>query len=268
MKSLNLMTGLLLCGLMSAQTRASAVTSDNPYVQVITNRNPFALKPPPDPISLVPQAPPPALPSVKLVGITTIMGGKRALLRVARPARPPAPAAEIPLTLREGGPTEEGVRIVEINVAAATVKIQNQGTEQMLSMEKDAPPASAGPAPGVPVPGIPVPPPNPASGIPVPVPAAAPSGGGITAIPRTLRTKAETSAASSSAGIVGAGPSGIAKSELPPVPSAEEQVILMEAWRIRDADKIASGDLPPYPPTELQEIMEQEAAGELALPGF
>lgn len=247
---------LALCSLLLAALPASALTA-NPYVSAITNRNVFSLKSAAD-LEAAKPPPPPNIPAVKLAGITTIMGGKRAILRVPRAARPPIPATEISLMLKEGAPAEEGVKVLEINIAEATVRIDNNGTVQTLDLEKDAPKG----APAAPVaPAIPVPAVQPGS-IPVPRPA----GGGLTGITRPVRGGGPAMTGDNpglgAGGMMGAGPTGIAKPEAQPVPSAEEQIIMMEVWRERDKDKIAAGDLPPYPPTELTPLVNGEESGQ------
>jgi hypothetical protein len=235
-----------------------ALTAGNPYVSSITNRNVFALKPPPDPASLIPQAPPPNIPPVKLAGITTLLGGKRAILRVTRPARPPAPAGEESLMLAEGAPAESGVQVLEINIAAATVRISNNGTTQTLDLEKDAPKSAPAPAPNpaIPVPG------RPGGAIPVPQPAVAPAGG-VGAVPRPMRGAGPGMAGTTdnSAGIMGAGPSGIAAPQAPRPLSLEEQEVIIEATRVSDPDVA-----PILPPTGLGELLDAEQSGTPAAP--
>jgi hypothetical protein len=240
-----------------------ALTAGNPYVSSITNRNVFALKPPPDPASLIPQAPPPNIPPVKLAGITTLLGGKRAILRVARPARPPAPAGEESLMLAEGAPAESGVQVLEINIAAATVRISNNGTQQTLDLEKDAPKSAPAPAPNpaIPVPG------RPGGAIPVPPPAAAPAGN----VARPMRGAGPMAAGDlGSTGVPGAGPAGMATPQAAPPPAyttVEEQEVLMELERDRTAAAVAAGELPPLPPTSIQQDLQTEQQAEQSAGG-
>lgn len=232
--------------MLAAVSTGWALTADNPYVGTITNRNLFNLKAPPDP-SQVPTAPPPQVPNVLLAGITTLMGGKTALLRIPRPARPPEPAKEVSVILAEGAPAEEGVQVLEINVAAGTVKISNNGTLQTLDIEKNAPKAAAAPAaaPGAPVPGA-----KPVLPLPLPAPAANAAPGSVTSIGRPLRS---TGALSSSGGVVGAGPSALPTQASPsatPALTADEQQVLIELNRDKTREAVANGDLPPLPPTD------------------
>lgn len=64
--------------------------------------------------------------------------------------------------------------------------------------------------------------------------------------------------AGNSGAVIGAGPAGIPQQTEPQAITYEEQVIMIEANRIRDKERVESGDLPPYPPTDFTEIIEQE----------
>ena len=240
MKQNNLTRACVLGGLLAGTQIAPAFTADNPYLTTITNRNLFKLLAPPDPASLIPVVAAPPLPNVLLAGITTLMGNTRAVLRVPRAARPPEPAKEISLFLSAGGPAEEGVRVLEINVAAGTVKIENNGTVQDLDITKNAPKSAAAPPP------VPMPPPQPGVGGPVPPPAPA-----VTSNVRPVR---------SSGTVIGSGPGQLgnpANDAVQPV-SAEVAAIVFESWRMRDQDQINAHIMPPYPKTELSEALEQE----------
>lgn len=158
------------------------------------------------------------------------------------------------MILAVGEPAQGGVQVLEINVATATVKIDNSGTIQTLDLEKNAPKAAAAPPPGV----MPVPTGNPRSGLPMPVPApaAAAAPNSITAIGRPLR--GQNPAGSSSSSILGAGPSGLpspaaqaAAAAAAKQLTAEEQIVMMEVERERTKDKVAAGLMPPLPPTAL-----------------
>jgi len=270
MRTLNLLLLALLCAVLGGSERALAVTSDNPYVHPITNRNLFSLKAPTRPEDNLPPAPPPNIPKIQFVGITTIMGGKRAILRVPQPARPPEPAGERSLMLTENGPSEEGVKVLEINIAAGSVKINNHGLIQTLDLENDAPKSAPARAPGA---GIPVPGQNPAGAIPVPrVSSSGSPAGGFASFARPVRG----ASAAASGGVVGAGPSGIANvsaaaavpasgggwsgpglsggGQANPGMSPEEQQVIIEANRVTDPDQA-----PILPPTPLGDILQEEA---------
>ena len=175
---------------------------------------------------------------------------------------PPEPPKEVSLILAEGGPAEEDVQVVGIDVAAGTVNILNRGMPQLLDITKDSPPPKAGGAPapapgGAPKPGIPIPPP--------PMLGGGPGAGGIVVPPRPMRG-AEASganpagldaqiAASSPAGVGWTGgklgqPGGGA---VPPPMSREEQEILIEVRR-----EMGSEDAPILPPTTLRQLINQE----------
>jgi hypothetical protein len=133
---------LLLCIAASLFQTASG---GNPYFG-ICERNAFHLRPPP----LAPrQTPLASLPKIRLTGITTILPGKRALLKVEFPAKPPEKASEESYILTEGqraGPIE----VLEINEKKEQVKVDNSGTITNLTFEKLIPAKESGPAQFVP----------------------------------------------------------------------------------------------------------------------
>jgi hypothetical protein len=107
----------------------------SPY-QGISDRNAFHLKPATPVNSEKVRTP---LPRLHLTGITTILKGKRALLKAEFPAKPPERAREESYILTEGqraGPIE----VLEINEKKEEVKIDNSGTITNLTFEKIAPP--------------------------------------------------------------------------------------------------------------------------------
>lgn len=161
----------------------------NPY-QGIVDRNVFSLKPPPPPPDPEANKPPP--PKVFLTGITTILGNKRALLKMTPPAKPGQPAKEESFTLGEGQ-REGDIEVLEIDEKACTVKVNNYGTVTTLDFDKDGVKVAGGAAP---VAGA-------AAGHPpgfVPAPAANPfmPAGGANALPRPMRLPTPTGGASSS----------------------------------------------------------------------
>src|SRR5438876_6958948 len=103
---------LMFCaGVKAAAPEDSAPdTSGNPY-QGIVDRNVFALKPPPAPQRPEDNKPPP--PTIKLTGITTILGNKRVLMNVQMPAKPPEPAKLQSFILTEGQRDGE-IEVLEI----------------------------------------------------------------------------------------------------------------------------------------------------------
>ena len=121
--------------------------SRNPYRRII-ERNLFRLKPAPVPTF----APLPASqPKVVLTGITTILGDKRALLKIQFPAQPPAKPREDTCILTEGQ-SDGPVRVLQINVKAASVTVDDAGTQTVVTFSKDNPapatPASRAQLPG------------------------------------------------------------------------------------------------------------------------
>ena len=142
MKSKHILFGGLFIGLVAGSQAAAALpvgnpylgTITNPYLETITNRNLFQLKSP-MPVVAVDPTPRRPLREIKLSGMTGIYDQKLAILRVPRNARPPEPP-EVSVILGEGAPAEEGVRVLEINLPAGTVRIMNGDTEQLLDISK------------------------------------------------------------------------------------------------------------------------------------
>ena len=123
----------------------------NPY-QGIVERNVFNLKPPP-PVG-PPEPPPAPVPKITLTGITTILGNKRALMKVLEPPKPPQAAKEESYILTEGQRDGE-IEVLAIDEQAGTVKVNNHGTVQELTFDKDGAklpgsPLSAAVPPGMP----------------------------------------------------------------------------------------------------------------------
>src|SRR5262249_42736719 len=137
---------------------------------------------------------------ITLTGITTIVG-KRVLMKTAPPQGKPgeAPKTEQSYILSEGQ-REGDIEVIEINEKLGSVKVNNAGTVQTLTFEKDGAKLPATPAPAPP--GVP-PLPNGAAPIPgLPVarpgvlPAANPSSFQLpTRIPRLPTPGAQASAA-------------------------------------------------------------------------
>jgi hypothetical protein len=137
-----------------------AVSPDNRY-HVISQRNVFNLRPPEPPTRT--NEPPPPPQNVKLTGITSLLGVKRAFFEVSPPAeRGKSPGKEQSFIIEEG--ERQGViEVLQINERAATVTIRNDGVEAVLALDKSPglPSSPNGPpAPGmaggshIPPPGI------------------------------------------------------------------------------------------------------------------
>ena len=141
-----------------AAVRATVPEPAPDQYQGIRDRNVFGLRPPP--AQKVDTPPPAPLPKIILTGITTILGNKRALMKVAPTgAKPGTEAAkEISLILTEGQ-RDSDVEVLQIDEKAGAVKVNNSGTVMTLTFEKDGaklPPTAAPGAPGAPpAPGMP-----------------------------------------------------------------------------------------------------------------
>ena len=117
-----------------ATSVVETVFAGNPY-QRIVERNVFRLRPAPPARPEPDQRP---RPKVHLTGITTILRGKRALLKVEFPAKPPERAKEESYILTEGQRVGR-IQVLEINEKLAQVKVDNSGTITNLSFEKIGP---------------------------------------------------------------------------------------------------------------------------------
>jgi hypothetical protein len=225
---------------------ASAITTGNSYNGIV-DRNVFGLKPPtppPDPnANKAPEKPS----TITLTGITTILGNKRALLKVAIPARPPEPAKDENYMLTEGQ-RDGNVEVLEINERTGSVKVSNAGEISTLTFDKNGAKlvASAPPVPGAmqsPPPGMGMP--GGASG------GAAANPGTLRTIPtRTMRTGQAPENNNNSQ--IGGAPNGNAgnASHLQNFDPAE-QTILIEVERERTKADVETGKFPPLPPTQL-----------------
>ena len=120
----------------------------HPYTGIAA-RNVFGL----GPLVTQPPGPPPApLPRIMLVGITTILQDKRALLKVQFPAQPPEPAKEVSCILTLGQ-REGPIEVLAIDETTGSVRVNNSGTEMLLSFardgarQQDTPPLPVAPPP-------------------------------------------------------------------------------------------------------------------------
>jgi len=160
--------------LWAAATALAVESSGSPY-QSIVARNVFGLKDPPPPPRPEDNKPPP--PNIKLQGITTILGNKRALLKVSMPPKPGVKPEEQSFILA-AGQREGEIEVLEIDEKEGTVKVDDFGTITNLNFKNNGVVIASGPPPGMPAPGVPGVPPNagagaaPPPGIPMPTPAA------------------------------------------------------------------------------------------------
>ena len=112
---------------------AEALRADvvgNPY-QGILGRNAFGLRPPPP---YKPEVPPPPLARVKVVGLTTMLGDRRALLKIFPPGQPQGAVKAVSCILKEGQ-REGAVEVLAIDERAGSVKVSNGGTVTILVLE-------------------------------------------------------------------------------------------------------------------------------------
>jgi hypothetical protein len=140
---------LVALGLGLGARSLVAETSGSPYLG-IAGSNVFRLKPPQPQRMELPPAP---LARVKVVGITTFPGDKRALLKVYLPAIPPEPAKEVSCILTVGQ-REGPIEVLEIAERAGSVTVNNAGTVMVLRLEQDGPQAQG---PSLPPPPTPLP---------------------------------------------------------------------------------------------------------------
>jgi hypothetical protein len=241
----------VLSGLLLGQTTRAVVAAAqaNPYEPIVA-RNVFGLKPPPPPPRT--EAPPPPVATIKLTGITTILGNKLVLMKVSVPAKPPEPAKELSLTLTEGQ-REGDIEVLAINEKTGDVKVSNGGVELMLNIDKDSPKL-----PGSPVPAAPGMAGNPNVATPMAGVGIQP---GATGNPTTTLGAFKPNIPTRSVRVpnaTGAVPAPVYTVPTPSVTpqrnpplSREEQFILMEVERERARQAVQNGQLPPLPPNEL-----------------
>ena len=141
---------LLLASLVSFASAVSVTATErfvtNPYRGIVL-RNAFGLATNKTEAVLPPPAP---LPDVQLLGITTILGDKRAIIRVRWPTKAGQAAREETFVLRNYQSTRE-IEVMEIDEGAATVCVKISGTIKTLCFESD-PGASPGSLPAPPQP--------------------------------------------------------------------------------------------------------------------
>ena len=121
--------GFVLCPVARAVGQG---TSRNPYRRII-ERNLFRLKPAPIPVVDLPHTP---LPVIKLTGITSILGDKRALLKIRFPAQPPAQPREESCILKEGQ-SDGPIKVLQIDMKSAMVKLDDAGKETVITFTNE-----------------------------------------------------------------------------------------------------------------------------------
>jgi hypothetical protein len=129
-----------LCALAPLRTSAD---DSSPY-SAIMERNVFDLKPPPPPVIDDPAKDKPKV-TIKLTGITTILGPAKALFMVKIPDVPGKPPNKEESYILNEGERQGVLEVVSINVDAGTVKVKNDGVESELSLKDDKLPTGGAP---------------------------------------------------------------------------------------------------------------------------
>jgi hypothetical protein len=143
---LKISTCALAAGVLVADAPAVVPDSAPGQYQSITERNVFGLRPPPT--QPAPTNAPAQLAKITLTGITTILGDKRALMKVTpTDLKPGAAAKELSLILTEGQ-REDQIEVLQIDEKAGSVKVKNSGTVMLLTFEKDGAKLPAASVPG------------------------------------------------------------------------------------------------------------------------
>jgi len=252
---------LAVSTLTSLQTHATTANAGNPYEKIFA-RNAFGLKDLPAPEAIVAPKDPP--PKITLQGLTRVLEREQVLFKVAMPARPSQPAAEVSKILSEGE-RDGDIEVLEIDMDAGVIKFSNHGVTETKTMKDDAAKPSPGSLVMAPQPAASTPQPMPlgGGGAVAPAPAVNTGGGGsslttigsaraagLQQIPtRNVRNSYGPSGSSgNSYGSYGAGQqlNGGGGSQ-----SLEESIIKVELEREINKDAISSGRYPPPPPTPL-----------------
>lgn len=137
---------------LSLSALAVAPDASTSQYRTITDRNVFGLRPPP--VGPAVTNAPAALPKITLTGITTILGNKRALMKVAPHGMKPGDPKEQSVILTEGQ-REGEIEVLQIDEKRGTVKVNNSGTEMLLTFEKDGAKLPTTPPPGRGLPPLP-----------------------------------------------------------------------------------------------------------------
>ena len=265
----------LVCLANAARVRGEAVSAVSDY-QVILERNPFGLKPPPAAPAPPPPAAEPAKPTNwKLSGLTALFKPPRAMFVNQVPGKPTPEYLSVPQGERQGA-----IEVLPdgIDIAAGTVRVKINGEERTMSFKDDGLKGPAGP-PVPTLPGFPVPPGlNPAPATPL-------GGGGQLPVPtisnpptgQPLRTGVQPVSATSAAsatppGVVpipGAanfqrnvriapGVAGQNATSPPAAPQVDpaEQALRMEINRKITEVQVQRGELPPLPGTDLTPLTQ------------
>ena len=269
---------------------ANGAVEENPY-HAIVERNVFDLKPPPPPPAAptVTNTPPP---NVKLTGITSLLGVKRAFFMVAPAAQPGKPPGKEESFIIEEGQRQGVIEVMEIDQKALTVRIKNDGTESTLALDTSPKlPTGPGGAPGGGPPGLPGGaggrPHMPTAGAPTPAnaaykPAMAGGSGGRSPIPMPNQNSAYNPYGAGAGDGLSSLPSRTMRTgngvdplqmltqttqpQAQPPPqepemSLEQKVILTEIERQRTQPLVEQGLMPPIPPLEMPGMNNQNQNG-------
>jgi hypothetical protein len=256
-------------------TAANAATPDptagGPYHGIV-ERNVFGLHDPPPPLPPPdPEKSKPPPPPLILTGVSTIFGKAKALFKVSMPAKPGEPAKELFPIIAEGGPPEDNIEVIHIDVNAGIVQAKYYGVATNLTIKVNGPKIASALPPAIAAPGMP----PPVGGL-QPPPAFNPPGGGMRTIPsRSLRLPGGSSngahvqgtpgaeGAMSGAGAAGTQASlssGAATGSTAPNPnthmqpglnqlSPEQYATLLELERERTKQDVLNGKMAPLPVT-------------------
>jgi len=205
----------LLAGGALVLGTGAVVNADTSPYQRIPARNVFDLRDPPQP-SQTPEPPPAPRSKIRLTGITTIFGDERALLMVQEPALPGNPPGPETSCILATGQRQGAIEILEINEKAGTVKVNNDGNISVITFDEIKLPNAA-----------------PAQTIPGPMTGSV-AGPHFPGFPPPVMQGVSANAR---------------------VPSAEEQIVLMEAQREASRNNPQS---PPLPPTPLTPLVQPE----------
>jgi hypothetical protein len=113
--------------------QADVTSLGAPSYQTFVDRNPFGLKPVPTPAPVtVATSPPPVQVNIQLSGISSLGGNKRAWLVI-----PPGPGRTNTayLSMSEGDPERDGIRIQSIDPERGVVQILNAGSPATLDFQ-------------------------------------------------------------------------------------------------------------------------------------
>ena len=128
-------SGCLLLGIFLSHAASALVAGPSQdHYQLILDRNMFGLRAPQE---VANEPPPPQLPKLLLTGITTILGDRRALMKVLLPASKPGEAAKEQSVILSEGQREGVIEVLAIDENTGSVKVNNSGTVMTLTFEKD-----------------------------------------------------------------------------------------------------------------------------------